>query len=200
MEDDPTGFVDPNGAQQKPSWWDIISPPSNNLTLPPLTLANQNGSDPASISANGFSTPSNSSFAKSLVRLVHKTAAAASTGYFWAGVGTGAGAAVAGYFGQVEIAEPLADASEASFGLSFKAAATNFAATTAEYGLSMISPKKALIRLTTIGIGATIGHLVSLPYVDVPSAATNVVGEFLTHETEGALTTLGNGDILQAAH
>ena len=38
VRDNPIGFVDPNGSQQKPSWWDKIGTSSNSLKLPPLGL------------------------------------------------------------------------------------------------------------------------------------------------------------------
>ena len=45
VRDNPIGFVDPNGSQQKPSWWDKIGTSSNGLKLPPLTLTKTNASN-----------------------------------------------------------------------------------------------------------------------------------------------------------
>ena len=195
VEDNPTGSVDPNGAQVKPSWWENIGTSGNNLTLPPLTLAGNNESNPASISTNGFASSRRSSIGSSFLSFAQRTASMASTTYFWAGVATGVGAGVAGYFGQLEIAEPLADASATSFALSAKAARADLLLT----GAQAVSGQKSG-RQVAAEVAAAGERIIMEKFAGPETVPAHVVGKYLVHENEEAIKEFIMNSTPQPAH
>jgi RHS repeat-associated protein len=134
---------------------------------------------------------------RSLLNFAQQTADAASTTYFWAGVATGAGAGIAAYFGQVEIAEPLANISETSFTLAGRAALANAATTVAESFTGMKSRKEAISEVLGTAEGFAFGHLIDVAPV---STSTRIAGEFLENQSEEALKTWIQSMGLQPAH
>ena len=119
----------------------------------------------------------------------------ATTTYFWAGVATGVGAAVATAYGQVELAEPLADASVTSFALSAKAANADLALTTAQ----AFGGQKTGEEVAAAVAGKTETLLLER-FAGPETMPAHVVGKYLVHENEEALKEFILNSTPQPAH
>ena len=132
---------------------------------------------------------------KSLLNFAQETASAAHTTYFWAGTAAAAGAVVAGYFGQAELSEPLAESAASSWSLAFYSEALN---TTMSFGEMMAgtkSPVEFLSEAAPTDMGAIGGR-----FIDVAPISTQVVGKLLENQSNEALSAWIKSLDLQPTH
>ena len=214
VEDNPTGSVDPNGAQTytptdasgNPAGYSIFSgPPINGATMhgsesvllpiDPATLMKEQASMAVTAVKEGFNQLAKSG--KSLLSFVENTARTSSTFDYAVGAVAGVASGASAAFGQLEIAEPLADASIASFTLGSKAALVSAGLAVVQRATGTISTTQLTAQLMGTAAGFAFGEFIDVPQV---STMTNVTGKFLEHEGEQSIEDYINSLSPQPTH